>query len=111
MQGPSREVCSKRLDGIAIFYGVPPDDATFKTLKDTYLDKTLEIPEPSSDPYILKSTVALLETTDIDPVILEDKWWTRNSLYVAHASQFGSTKLEWSALVRYILSFKGKNET
>ena len=109
MQGPSREICGKRLDSMALFYGVPSDDLTFRTLKDAYLNKTLEIPKPPPDPHILESTVALLETTDIDPVILEDKWWTRNSLFVAHASQFGFTKLEWSALVRYILNFKNEN--
>jgi hypothetical protein len=37
-----------------------------------------------------------------DPVIHEDKWWTRNSLYVAEASRTGFTKEEWKNLMEYI---------
>jgi hypothetical protein len=101
-QGPSKEEAKERLYKIAIFFGKDKADKKLNELMDAYYSKLDQMPIPKSRSDNTKYVLEWMNEMEEDPVIHEDKWWTRNSLYVAEASRTGWTKEEWKNLMEYL---------
>lgn len=103
-QGPSKEIKHERLLQIAKFYGKSKDDPTLLKLIEAYYKRLDETPDPMPERFKAptKYIQEWMEEMEIDPIILEDKWWTNNTLLVAYSSRFGWTKNEWKKLTEYI---------
>ena len=103
-QGPDRATQRERLYEIAKFYGKDKADTRLNQLIDIYHAKLDQLPIPRSRTDITYYVSELMNNIGIDPVTYEEKWWTRNSFYVAEASRFGFTKNEWKNLAEYIIN-------
>lgn len=101
-QGPDRATQRERLYEIAKFYGKNKEDAMLNQLIDIYHSKLDQLPMPRRSTDITYYVSGLMNDIGIDPVIYEEKWWTRNSFLVAGASLYGFTENEWKNLVEYI---------
>jgi len=103
-QGPSREIAKERLYEMAKFFGKSKDDLRLKELIDIYYQKLEQMPMPNLRKDNTTYVLDWMKELDIDDVIHESKWWTRNSLFVAEASLHGFTKYEWKNLVEYVIN-------
>ena len=101
-QGPSKEEAKERLYKIASFFGKDKADKKLNELMDAYYLKLDQMPMPKSRSDNTKYVLEWMNEMEEDPVIHEDKWWTRNSLYVEEASRTGWTKEEWKNLMEYL---------
>jgi len=101
-QGPSKEVAKERLYQMANFFGKSKEDARLNELIDAYYTKLDQMPMPNLRKDNTTYVLDWMKELEIDDVILESKWWTRNSLFVAEASLHGFTRHEWKNLVEYI---------
>lgn len=102
-QGPNKDIAKERLYAMAKFFGKSKDDKKLNDLIDIYYSKLDQMPLPKSRTDNTKYVLEWMNEMEEDPVIHEDKWWTRNSLYVGEASLHGFTKNEWKNLVEYIM--------
>lgn len=102
-QGPSRNICRERLYEIAKFFGKSKNDSKLNELIEIYYQKLDQMPMPNLRKDNTTYVLDWMKELEIDDVILESKWWTRNSLFVAEASLHGFTKNEWKNLTEYIL--------
>ena len=108
-QGPNRAEAKERLYQTASFFGKSKDDPRLNELMNIYFDKVDQIPEPKSRIDKTKYVIEWMDEIEEDSVIHEDKWWTRNSLYLAENSRTGFTKNEWEQLRAYITNEENKN--
>ena len=88
---------------MAKFFGKSKDDPKLNELIEIYYTKLDQMPIPKSRTDNTKYVLEWMNEMEEDPVIHEEKWWTRNSLFVAEASLHGWIKKEWSELRSYIL--------
>jgi len=101
-QGPSKEIVMERIYELAEFFGKNRDDPKLNSLIKDYHLKLDQMPMPKSRTDDTINILECMKDIEKDPVIDEEKWWTKNSFYVAVASRFGFTKNEWKNLIEYI---------
>jgi hypothetical protein len=103
-QGPNKEIAKERLYEMARFFGKAKDDLKLNQLIDIYYQRLDTMPMPNLRKDNTNYVLDWMKEMEIDDVINESKWWTRNSLFVAEASLHGWTKNEWKNLVEYIVN-------